>query len=508
MSRLKATVKKSPGHDGHDHVPPEPASLAESLRAFSYELPTALADLVDNSITARARHVWIDFHWDGASSVIAITDDGRGMDEDRLREAMRPGSQSPLATRDPDDLGRFGLGMKTASFSQCRRMTARSRPRGGKWATRCWDLDHIAAVKAWQLLRCGDEAVEPHFARLSALAHGTAVVWQKLDRITEGQQTGNEKHHQIFLQRATAVRDHLGMVFHQLMAGPQGVKLLLNDRPIPPWDPFLAGEAATQHLPATRLKLRNAVVEVEPFVLPHHSRLTNARHEAAAGPRGWNAHQGFYVYRQHRLLVAGDWLGFGWTKDGHYKLARIRVEVPNALDHDWAIDVTKSRALPPAALRDDLRRIGEATRSVAKRVFSHRGAKLTPRADQERVLLWEPNAKHNKTFYRLNREHPLLKGAMEGSGNREALKALLRLIEETVPFPHIAIENSERPESIATPFEHAQESQIREVMEQAFHSLTATGYGPKEAVNRLRTVWPFELFPALLQTLAESKYHV
>jgi len=123
------------------------------------------------------------------------------------------------------------------------------------------------------------------------------------------------------------------------------------------------------------------------------------------------------------------------------------------------------------------------------------------------VLLREPNAKHNKTFYRLNRQHPLLKGAMEGSGNREALKALLRLIEETVPFPHIAIENSERPESIATPFEHAQESQIREVMEQAFQSLTATGYGPKEAVNRLRTVWPFELFPALLQTLAESNNH-
>ena len=181
--------------------------------------------------------------------------------------------------------------------------------------------------------------------------------------------------------------------------------------------------------------------------------------------------------------------------------------MPNALDHDWAIDVTKSRAIPPPALRDDLRRIGEATRSIAKRVFSHRGAKLTPRADQERVLLWEPYAKHDKTFYRLNRQHPLLKSAMEGSENREALKALFRLIEETVPFPHIAIENSERPESIATPFQHAQENQIREVMDQAFHSLTATGYGPKEAIDRLRTVWPFELFPALLQTFAESKNH-
>ena len=508
MSRQKVSVNEPPATDYYDDVPPEAASIAESLRAFSYELPTALADLVDNSITARARHVWIDFHWDGANSVISITDDGRGMDEARLREAMRPGSQNPLAPRDAHDLGRFGLGLKTASFSQCRRVTVRSRVRGGAVATRCWDLDHIAAVNAWQLLRSGNEAVEPHFRRLSLLPHGSAVVWQKLDRLTPDQNTDNEKHHQLFLHRATAVRDHLGMVFHQLMSAPHGVKLLLNDRPIPAWDPFLTGEPATQHLAPTRLKVRHSLVEIEPFVLPHHSRLTKSRHEEASGPRGWNAHQGFYVYRQHRLLVAGDWLGFGWTKEEHYKLARIRVEVPNALDHDWAIDVTKSRALPPPVLRDELRRIGEATRSVAKRVFSHRGAKLTSRADQERVLLWQPNAKQSKMFYRLNREHPLLKVVMEQTENRGALKALLRLIEETVPFPHIAIENSERPESIAAPFEHAHESQIREVMDQAFRSLTASGYGPKEAVNRLRTVWPFELFPALLQTLAESNNHV
>ena len=89
MRRLKAKVKEPHENAGHDDVPPEPASLAESLRAFSYELPTALADLVDNSITARARHVWIDFHWDGASSVITITDDGRG-----AKVRSRPASQT------------------------------------------------------------------------------------------------------------------------------------------------------------------------------------------------------------------------------------------------------------------------------------------------------------------------------------------------------------------------------------------------------------------------------
>lgn len=511
-SEKRQTSKIS--HGGGSTIPPEfdlvgphASSLVESMRAFGYVLPTAIADLVDNSIAADAMNVWVDFHWNGEKSVISVTDDGVGMSEEKLITAMRLGSQDPLTVREPNDLGRFGLGLKTASFSQGRRLTVRSVVRGGKPATRCWDLDHIARANDWQLLRSGDTAAEPHFRRLGEMAQGTAVVWQNIDRLVAGQSTDSERDQQLFLQRADAVRRHLAMVFHQLMAGKRGVKLLLNERPVEAWDPFLASEPATQALPVTRLKLRGVVVEVEPFVLPHHSKLAKPKHETAAGPRGWSAHQGFYVYRNQRLLVPGDWLGFGWAKEEHYKLARIRVEVPNALDHDWAIDVTKSCALPPAALRDDLRRIGERTRSDAKRVYSHRGAKLTPKADAERVLLWEPTAKHDKMFYRLNRQHPLLKQALAASSNRSALNALLRLVEETVPLPHIAIENSEKPNSLPGPFEHASESQIREVMEQAFHSLVATGYGPKEAVNRLCTIWPFELYPALLQSLSESQPH-
>jgi hypothetical protein len=490
-----------------DIAAPHAASLVESLRAFGYELPTALADLVDNSITAGAKSVWVDFHWDGEASLIVVTDDGDGMTEDQLVAAMRPGSQNPLKARAPHDLGRFGLGLKTASFSQCRRVTVRSVVHGGKPSTRCWNLDHVARVNEWQLLRGGDVAAEPHFHRLSNLQSGTAVVWQSIDRLVSGQQTSCEREQQLFLHRAETTRAHLSMVFHQLMVGPKGVKLFLNDRLVEPWDPFLAGDPATQVLPVTRLKLRGAVVEVEPFVLPHHSKIGKSKHQIAAGPKGWNAHQGFYVYRNRRLLVPGDWLGFGWTKDEHYKLARIRVEVPNALDHDWAIDVTKSRAVPPAALREDLRRVGERTRADAKRVFSHRGAKLTTKADANRVLLWEPTAKHDKMYYKINRQHPLLKQALAAASNRSALNALLRLIEETVPYPHIAIENSEKPNSLPGPFEHTAENQIREVMEEAFNSLVACGYGARDAVNRLRTIWPFELFPALLQTVSESHPH-
>jgi len=494
------------GHD-FDLAPPQAACLVESLRAFGYELPTAIADLVDNSITAGARRVWVDFYWAGESSVIAVTDDGRGMTAEALMAAMRPGSQNPRDEREPHDLGRFGLGLKTASFSQCRRVTVRSRVRSSTPATRCWDLDHIAKVNDWQLLRSGDSAAEVHFERLRKLEHGTTVLWQKLDRLVAGNHTDNARQQERFLQRAEGVRAHLAMVFHRLMSGKKPVKLLINDRPLTGWDPFLEAEAATQALPPTNLKLRQFTVRVEPFILPHHSKIEKRLHIEAAGPRGWNAHQGFYIYRNRRLLVPGDWLGFGWAKEEHYKLARIRVEIPNSMDHDWEIDVTKSRATPPAALRDELRRIGERTRSVAKRVYSYRGAKLTPQTNAVRVFLWEPVARHGKTFYRLNRQHPLLKRVVTGASDKAALRALLRLIEETIPFPHITVANSDRPESLPGPFDQAAESQIREVMEQAFRSLVAFGYGPQEAVNRLRTIWPFELFPSLLEVFTERTPH-
>jgi len=505
VSRQTA-ISEANDSNSYDLARPEPASLIESLRAFGYELATALADLVDNSITAEAKSIWIDFYWSGAESVITLTDDGKGMDADRLVAAMRPGSQSPLQMRAPDDLGRFGLGLKTASFSQCRSLCVRSRPLSGEMATRRWDLDHVAKVNEWQLLRTAEPDAEPHFRRLKDLPSGTAVIWQKLDRLVAGEVASNEKQQQRFLQRAQAVRAHLAMVFHRLI-GRNGVEIYVNERAIRPWDPFLEHEAATQPLFTTKLRYRGSEVIVQPFVLPHHSKIAKDVHEAAAGPKGWNAHQGFFVYRNKRLIVPGDWLGFGWAKEEHYKLARIRVDVPNALDLDWAIDVTKSKASPPASLRDELRHIAERARSDAKRIYTHRGARLSSVNETDRTFLWQPMAKHDKTFYRINRDHPLVKQTSVVCQDRGAYNALLRLIEETVPLPHITITNTERPNTLTGPFERAPDSQILEVMQQTYRSLVRSGYGPEDALNRMRTIWPFELFPALLETLKEVPPH-
>lgn len=495
---------KNQTNEDFDIAEPNAASLAESLRAFSYDLSTAIADLVDNSITAKAKSIWINFHWDGSNSVIQITDDGAGMTEQQLVAAMRPGSSNPLAERGPHDLGRFGLGLKTASFSQCRRVTVRSGTGRKRWSTRCWDLDHIAKVNAWQLLKSSNAASEPFLMRLESMQRGTTVVWQNLDKLVAGQATKDNNAQQAFLHRADLVRNHLSTVFHQLMTGRDAITIFLNDHKIEPWDPFLSAEPATQILPESRLKQRDTTIYVQPYILPHHSKISKQKFKAAAGLGGWNAHQGFFVYRNRRLLVAGEWLGLGWAKEEHYKLARIRVEIPNNVDDEWAIDVTKSRARPPASLRNDLRHIAERCRLEAKRVYTHRGAKLSPKSGDERMLLWEPLAKHDKTFYRLNRKHPLIESALESSSNRNSLKSLFRLIEETIPFPHIAISSHESPNTLPGPFERCPESEVKAIMREAFDSLIASGYSKKDAVNRLQTIWPFELFPAVLQSLVDQ----
>jgi hypothetical protein len=490
-----------------DLVPPHAASLAESLRAFGYDLATALADLADNSLFHNAKRLAIHFHWAGENSAIVIADDGEGMDEPTLINSLRVGSRNPREKRAPGDFGRFGLGLKTASFSQCRRVTVFTKRKGYEMLVRCWDLDHIAETNEWRLLRTPTPKAAKLAEKLiaSSLKRGTTVVWEKLDRLTAGTSVENDADEDAFLRQAERVREHFAVVFHRFMSGQQAVAFTLNGNLIPPWDPFLSNETATQRLPAEKLSFQEHLIEVVPFVLPHLSKLDAEAHRRAAGVRGWNAHQGFYIYRNRRLLVLGDWLGLkGWKQEEHYKLARIRVDLPNALDHEWEIDVTKSRAHPPEKLRLELTRIGEYTRSVAKRVYSHRGAKLLPAEGQERVFLWEQIAKHNKVSYHLNRNHPLVKQVRAVCTDAPRLNALLRLIEETIPVPLITITDRERPDQTVGPFEAARDSEILEVMRQVLNALCVSGLSRRDALLRLACFEPFHRFPQLLQAIQEE----
>lgn len=498
-------IENTVAADGYDIAEPRADCMIQSMRAFGYDLPTAIADLIDNSISAGARNVWLDLYWDGEQSCIALVDDGCGMSAETLVTAMRPGSRSPLEERDSRDLGRFGLGLKSASFSQCRRVTVGSKTVSTDLAVRCWDLDYVTACGQWRLLRAGSTTLERYLPLLNGKPSGTVVLWEVMDRITSGTVVGSAEHHSLFLARASEVKEHVAMVFHRYLESPPQLKIFVNGDAVKPWDPYLAKNAATQWLAEEALTILGERLNVRPYVLPHHSKISAETHRAAAGPRGWTAQQGFYVYRNKRLLAAGDWLGLGYQKEEHYKLARILLDIPNSMDAEWEIDVKKSRAVPPPAIRRDLRRLANVTRKHASDVYRYRGARLH-QGNVDITFLWHKRVRHGKVSYEVNREHPLIKDLMSCSGGiGPKVRALLSLIEETVPVPTITMDSAENPDKLEKPFENTSTTVLQGVLRETYQVLRESGFTHSQARLRIASLEPFHNYPELVACLDDAE---
>lgn len=411
-------------------VAPKPDTLVHSLRAFGYKLTTAIADIVDNSIAAGAKNVWIEFIWRGPESSVSIIDDGHGMNPEKLTEAMRLGTMSPLETRESRDLGRFGLGMKTASFSQCRRLVVASKTKEGEVSTRCWDLDVITEKASWYLLSRVPDGSLFASSKLCELESGTIVYWEKLDRVTADNNDDTKNNERDFFLLIEAVEKHLSMVFHRFIERGN-LNIWINAGKIVPWNPFIETLDATQKLPEETISFRGERLRVMPFVLPHHSKLSGDEFEKASGINGWNGQQGFYLYRNRRLIIAGDWFGL-FKKEEHYKLARIAIEIPNNLDFEWQIDIRKSKAMIPLEIRNEIRQIARKTRESAVRVYRFRGKSISRVKDSSESFVWNVHAKHGRKDYRINRHHPIVKELIDEPDSKR-VQSVLRLIEESVP---------------------------------------------------------------------------
>ena len=486
--------------ESYDLVEPNPAALIESLRAFGYTPETAIADLVDNAITASSSEVRINFFWRGSKSLISIVDDGHGMDEDTLVNAMRAGSRSPKDTREPQDLGRFGLGLKTASFSQCRSLTVASKTSGGPLSVRRWDLDEVEATREWRLLRSSTPDAAAVLDILRSQETGTAVIWENLDRMVGDPPSDDEKAERHFFNIADSISAHLSLTFHRLMS--PSLKLFVSGYPVKRWDPFLEGNTSRQVLGTERLEISESIVTVDPFVLPHRSKLFQADFELAGGSRGWNDLQGFYVYRCGRLLVAGDWLGLRLTKEEHYKLARIRVDIDNDMDELWQIDVRKSIAIPPLAIRNELKRIATYTRQRAAEVYRHRGKAITTLSERGISNVWSQKFKNGKIFYRINENHAAVVNVISNPTPRN-VRTLIRLVEETVPIPLIMITAAENPESHSAPLEGSTPKQVADLAIDVFQALIARGASKASATDEILTTEPFNMYPELIEILRE-----
>lgn len=382
-------------------VTPHAAALIEGLRDIGYSLETAISDIIDNSITASAHRVNILTETYSGEPYIAILDDGIGMTEDELVAAMRPGSKNPLSNREAPDLGRFGLGMKSASFSQCRRLTVVSR-KAGRTCAAIWDLDEVAARNEWAVQLPSDAAGIPAIDRLGSV--GTLVVWQKLDRLAGGYTDNLAKRAEVINQRISESEWHLRLVFHRFMEKANPLRILLNGRMFRPLDPFAQKNLATIADPEEKLVIGGGEIEIQSFTLPHHKQIDKTDWDDIGGPDGHLRSQGFYLYRGKRLILYGTW--FGLCRQSELtKLSRVRIDIPNSMDADWKIDVKKSSAQLPPIVRDRLKKVIERIQAGSKRTYSKRGSKLV---DKERLPMWIRIQAGGEIRYRPNVEHPAL----------------------------------------------------------------------------------------------------
>lgn len=423
-------------------LPPRASSLVESLRDVGYSLRTAIADVIDNSITAGARniHLFADTHTN--TPTIGILDDGCGMTPSELVEAMRPGSKSPLATRSVDDLGRFGLGLKTASFSQCRRLTVLTRKSG---TTTCakWDLDTVAARDEWVIEVPRDASSVRWYDQLPS--EGTLVVWEKLDRVTG---VAEAIRHTDFVRQLDEAASHIEFVFHRYLLGREGPKISisLNGTPLSPFDPFHSTHPATQHHSEEYIRLDGKEIRIWPVTLPHHDKVSEAEWQKYARQEGYVRNQGFYLYRNRRLIVHGTWFRLARQLE-LTKLTRVGIDIPNNLDADWKIDIRKANAQPPPAVRDRLRRIIENMGIPSRRTYTSRGAKLT---DESRMPVWLRIQDKNRISYEINEGHPIVADYIEGLDDERArhFERVILLIQRGLPVATLHADVSATPEVV------------------------------------------------------------
>jgi hypothetical protein len=354
------------------NLPPNASVLMESTRSIGYSLESAVADIIDNSISANAKKIFIGYFPIGEPHIY-ILDDGDGMDSDQLNNAMQYGSKSPYEKRNEYDLGRYGLGLKTASLSQCRELTVISKQESKVFGRR-WDLDYIKESNQWSLIDLqSEEMIDlPGFNELEKLKSGTLVIWRKLDKIIIGDSTFESK----FSAKLDFVNEHLSLVFHRFLDNDSSVKnieIYSNNAKILPQDPFLM-KKSTLIMDAEIIRIENENVIVKPYLLPHLSKMTNAELEKVGGKDGLRSNQGFYVYRNKRLLVWGTWFRM-LPKHDISKLARIMIDIPNTLDHLWTLDIKKSTAIPPEDIRKNLVGIITKMAESSKRTFLTRGKK-------------------------------------------------------------------------------------------------------------------------------------
>ena len=427
---------------------PEAGKLMGSMRSMGYTFKSAIADIIDNSISAGSHEIHLFFPIEASSCYVAILDDGVGMNKEELFHAMRYGSSACEDSRILTDLGRFGLGMKSASLSQCSVLTVASNS-GGEISAYRWDYNHIRGKKSWLVEELFKEEIEliPHIEELKSQKQGTLVVWQDFDMISK---SSSGLVFQSLMDYKAKMIDYLGLIFHRFINSNNKndrISIYINKHKVEALDPFLE-----KHDKTTQRKEIDLVIEdkdgiqqhisVLPFILPYVKDLTEKDIKKLGGIENMRVKQGFYIYRNKRLIIWGTW--FGMQRTELTKNARIRVDIPNSLDDIWSIDIKKQNATIPVMIQKQLKRAVEDAMNISVRQQTHRGRK--DNLDSKINYVWNrmEGRDSNYHYYEINRQTELFK-YVKSKISDEAFNYVEMLIEEIekgLPFQQMYIDSA------------------------------------------------------------------
>lgn len=473
------------------------------MRDLGYSLETAVADLIDNSISADATAIEIICDASGVAPQLIVLDNGKGMSAAELVSAMRHGAVNPNQERSPRDLGRFGLGLKTASFSQCRSLTVVSSKEGVICGAE-WNLDRIDAADDWVLSILDDDDINamPYVNRLGS--HGTAVVWRELDRLVEDEV--GKRRDEIVNEKLDVLEKHLGLVFHRFLAGEirehKKISISVNGHIVDAFDPFCRKNSATQMLPEEIVHIGTTAVHLQPFVLPHHSRLSTHEYDFYQNRSDFISNQGAYIYRNGRLMAWGDWFRL-IPKGEATKLARVQIDFPNSLDQSWTIDIKKSRARPPLLVRERLRQIIAQISGRSTTVHRGRGQRLF---DEVAAPVWERYADQGGIRYSLNGSHPLvqrLATRLDQEGIQH-LNILLESISASLPIEMIYSDYSIHPREVSqVPNEQDATNKLRALRSALWGNAPGDGKSFREVIKSTRL---FEQYSELVEKFIKEEF--
>lgn len=467
------------------------------MRSIGYTIESAVADVIDNSVAAGASNVNVLFSASGPFQ-IAILDDGRGMSGEEALSAMRLAATSPAVDRRAEDLGRFGLGLKTASLSQCRNLTVASK-KDGVYTILRWSLDQVIETGDWSLLELdtADASQLLGWDEFTALDSGTLVHWGDLDQLMLN--VGDSQHD--LDEVAVGVRDHVGLVFHLFSSGDCGRKVTfkVNGTVVSAIDPFMSNSLKTQQTDWEPIDIDGQQVRLKAYTLPYLSRLSAAERKSALRLGQLRDTQGFYIYRGGRLVIWGTWFRVA-PRSEMAKLTRVRVDIPNSLDHLWALDVKKSAASPPPLVRNRLRELARTMMMPSKKVQEFRGRKVNQLSSMEHV--WNVVVNGDQFQYMLNAEHPVLKAFVDDLNDMQRKQFEIVMDDIQSSFPIADAHN--RMSGDAVPPEHADEGEVLERAVRAWELMSEHGVDVDTFISSLANAEPYCLVPNFVQKLREA----